>query len=94
MILLDTHVLLWLDQGRAELGAAARRAADAALCEDDLAVSAISEQMVPENLIPDPAYAATAAELHDQLARLLEQSADDHPLKPAFGARGCHLIDA
>ena len=36
------HVLLWLDQGRAELGASSRRATDEALRRGDLAVSAIS----------------------------------------------------
>lgn len=46
------------------------------------------------NLVADPAHAGTAAELHERLADLLERSADDYPLKPAFGARGCNLIDA
>ena len=42
MILLDTHVLLWLDAGDPQLGAAARKAIDRALANDQLAVSAIS----------------------------------------------------
>lgn len=42
MILLDTHALLWLDDGRAELGLASRRAADEALRQGRLAISAIS----------------------------------------------------
>ncbi len=42
MILLDTHVLLWLDSGDPRLGAATRRAIDRALVEDELTVSAIS----------------------------------------------------
>lgn len=42
VILLDTHVLLWLDLGRAELGSASRRRADEALRVGDLLVSAIS----------------------------------------------------
>ena len=42
MILLDTHALLWLAQGRPELGKEARRLSDEALEEDRLAVSAIS----------------------------------------------------
>lgn len=45
-----------------------------------------------KNLVADPAHGATAAELHEQLASLLELSADDYPLKPAFHARGCNLI--
>jgi PIN domain nuclease of toxin-antitoxin system len=42
VILLDTHVLIWLAEGRAELGAEARRRADAALAGGKLAVSAIT----------------------------------------------------
>ncbi len=42
MILLDTHVLLWLDSADARLGTAARRAIDEAHRAGELAVSAIS----------------------------------------------------
>ncbi len=42
MILLDTHALIWLAEGLADLGPEARHAADDALAEDTLAVSAIS----------------------------------------------------
>lgn len=42
MILLDTHVLVWLDQGAGELGVSAREQADRALQNDALVVSAIS----------------------------------------------------
>ena len=42
MILLDTHALVWLVEGLPQIGAVARAAADAALSEDSLAVSAIS----------------------------------------------------
>ncbi|MCY4426225.1 MAG: type II toxin-antitoxin system VapC family toxin [Halieaceae bacterium] len=42
MILLDTHVLIWLDQDSSDLGANCRAAADSALADDALAVSAIS----------------------------------------------------
>lgn len=42
MILLDTHVLIWLDQDNPKLGPKCRTAIDEALAEDDLAVSAIS----------------------------------------------------
>ncbi len=42
MILLDTHVLVWLDQDNPKLGPKCRKAIDEALAEDDLAVSAIS----------------------------------------------------
>ena len=42
MILLDTHVLVWLDQDNPKLGPRCRTAIDEALAEDDLAVSAIS----------------------------------------------------
>lgn len=42
MILLDTHTLIWLDQGNGKLGERARAQIDAALQENELAVSAIS----------------------------------------------------
>ena len=42
MILLDTHVLVWLDQDNPKLGPKCRTAIDEALADDDLAVSAIS----------------------------------------------------
>ena len=42
MILLDTHVLLWLDAGATELGRLARRRMDEALGGGELTVSAIS----------------------------------------------------
>ena len=42
LILLDTHVLVWLDIGDRQLGRLARRTIDSALQKDDLAVSAIS----------------------------------------------------
>jgi PIN domain nuclease of toxin-antitoxin system len=41
-VLLDTHVLLWLDQDVPDLGSIARRQADHALRHGHLAVSAIS----------------------------------------------------
>ena len=42
MLVLDTHVLVWLDEGSARLGSGARRAIDAAWRRGELAASAIS----------------------------------------------------
>ncbi len=42
MILLDTHALIWLNLGLPQLGPRARQAADEALLEGRLAVSAVS----------------------------------------------------
>ena len=42
MIVLDTHVLVWLDQGLPDLGPDCRASADRALADDALTVSAIS----------------------------------------------------
>ncbi len=42
MILVDTHVLVWLDQDNPRLGPRCRRAIDQGLTDDALAVSAIS----------------------------------------------------
>ena len=42
MILLDTHVLVWLDSGSPKLGAKSRRHLDRALDNDALSVAAIS----------------------------------------------------
>lgn len=42
VILLDTHTLIWLDQGSKKLGKKAREKIDAAFDEDALSVSAIT----------------------------------------------------
>ena len=42
LILLDTHVLIWLDQDSSSLGATARKVANDGLRQEQLAVSAIS----------------------------------------------------
>jgi len=42
MILLDTHILIWLDQGNTSLGSQTREAIDRALQNNLLAVSAIT----------------------------------------------------
>ena len=42
MILLDTHALLWQEEGNPKLGPEARRVIERAFEEDDAAVSAIS----------------------------------------------------
>ncbi len=42
MILLDTHALLWLNEGSPRHGSRARKSADEALLEGRLAVSAVS----------------------------------------------------
>ena len=42
MIVLDTHVLVWLDQGLPDLGPDCRASADRALADDALTVSAIT----------------------------------------------------
>ena len=42
MILLDTHVLIWLDEGNNKLGQKSRASVDQALQEGELAVAAIS----------------------------------------------------
>lgn len=42
MILIDTHVLIWLDEGNSNLGEKARTLIDNALQERELAISAIS----------------------------------------------------
>ncbi len=42
MIILDTHALIWLDQGLSELGENARQQANEALREEALAIATIS----------------------------------------------------
>ncbi len=42
MILLDTHALIWLTEGRPELGDRTRHLADEALAHDALGISAIT----------------------------------------------------
>jgi len=42
MLLLDTHVLVWLDEGNPRLGREATQAMDSALASGELGVAAIS----------------------------------------------------
>ena len=42
MILLDTHVLVWLDEGNSRLGSQSRKLIDEALGQERLAIAAIS----------------------------------------------------
>jgi PIN domain nuclease of toxin-antitoxin system len=42
MILLDTHILVWVDQGNEKLDNTVRKQLDTALADDSLAISAIS----------------------------------------------------
>jgi len=42
VIVLDTHVLVWLTQGSPEMGAAAQEAANQALAREQLAISGIT----------------------------------------------------
>ena len=42
LIILDTHVLIWLDEGNNRLGKITKNEIDAALAKNELAVSAIS----------------------------------------------------
>ena len=39
MILLDTHVLLWLTEGHSRIGEKAREIADQALADEELVIS-------------------------------------------------------
>ena len=42
MILLDTHALIWLDQGAEQLGRRARAAIEAAHRQEEVAIATIS----------------------------------------------------
>lgn len=62
MILLDTHVLVWLVAGLPALGKQAKKVADQALVKDELSVSAISFWEI--------------ASLHQRRRLILEQPID------------------
>ena len=62
MILLDTHVLVWLVEGLPVLGKQAKKFADQAFVKDELAVSAMSFWEI--------------ALLHQRRRLILEQSID------------------
>ena len=42
MILLDTHILVWLDQGSSLLGRKARRVIESAFQQDDVAIASVT----------------------------------------------------
>ncbi|ETX02806.1 MAG: twitching motility protein PilT [Candidatus Entotheonella gemina] len=91
MILLDTHVLVWLTQGLDMLGPQARQLADDALGEDELAVSAITfwevEMLIQRGRI-DLMQSTTAWR-----QTLLDQGLLEMPIAGDMGIRAAALPD-
>lgn len=91
LILLDTHVLVWLDQGSTDLGPEARQAIQAAFEADDLCVSAISFWEI----------AMLVAKGRIEIERsvvawrraLLESGLEEHPVDGEIGARAAAMDD-
>ena len=91
MIVLDTHVLVWLDQGLPELGQQCRGLTDRALADDALTVSAITFWEVAMLV----ARKRLALELTvDQWRRdLLAAGLREIPVDGRIGIRAASLID-
>ncbi len=91
MILLDTHVLVWLTKGLDMLGAQARQLADEALGKNELAVSAITfwevEMLIQRGRI-DLMQSTTAWR-----QTLLDQGLMEMPIAGDLGIRASALSD-
>ena len=92
MILLDTHVLIWLDQDNPKLGPKCRTAIDEALAADDLAVSAISFWEVA--MLVAKQRLAIAMALHQWRRDLIAAGIRELPLDGRVGlvAAGLELL--
>lgn len=91
MILLDTHVLVWLDQDDPKLGAKCRAAADDALADDALAVSAISFWEVA--MLVDKGRLALDVELVAWRRDLLAGGLRELPVDGQIGIQAASLVN-
>ena len=78
MILLDTHVALWLTLGSSSLGKRSRRIAQQALAENELAISAVSfwevAMLISKGRLRPPETA------HEMRRRILSEGALELPV--------------
>lgn len=91
MILLDTHVLFWLDQDMPRFGGSCRRALDEALANDGLAVSAISFWEIA--MLVEKRRLALDVPLDSWRQNLLAAGLREFPLDGSIGIRAATLED-
>ena len=91
MILLDTHVLVWQEQGDRRLGRQARQAVARALAQGQAAVSAISFWEVGMRM--QKGQIALRFELDAWRRDLLEQGVNEIPVNGLIAARAGLLPD-
>lgn len=91
MILLDTHVLVWLDEGSGRLGKKALQQIDKALAHDELAVSSVSFWEVAMLVVKG------RIELHCEVGvwrkELLDKGVREIPLHGGIAIRAGELRD-
>ena len=90
-MVLDTHVLVWLDRDMPELGSVCRAAADAALAADALAVSAITFWEV--GMLVGKGRLALDATLADWRRDLLAAGLRELPFDGRVALRAAGLAD-
>lgn len=89
MLLLDTHVLIWLDEGNPRLGNAALRAIDEALTAGELGVATISFWEVA--MLIDKKRLRLQAAPADWRSELLQAGLQEIPLRGATAIRAGQL---
>ncbi len=91
LILLDTHVLVWLDAGDTRLGKSARQILDNAFRQDELAVSAISYWEVA--MLERKGRLRLRQEPESWRGDLLENGLLEVPVDGEIGVRAARLQD-
>lgn len=91
LILLDTHVLVWMDQGDAAIGRRARQRIQRAYEDGELAVSAISFWEVA--MLVEKGRIAMERSVLAWRRDLLEAGLVEHPIDGAVGVHAASLED-
>lgn len=91
MILLDTHVLIWLDAGSQQIGRQTRARMDAALVRGELAVSAITFWEIA--MLLEKGRLEMAMDIDSWRRELLESGLIEIPLDGSIGIRAARLQD-
>lgn len=91
MILLDTHALLWLTEGRPELGDRARHLTDEALAHDDLGISAITFWEIA--LLHQRGRIQLMQPVEAWRQRLIDQGVREWPVTGEVGIAATALLD-
>ena len=80
MILLDTHILIWLDQGSERLGVKARRILEKALQADELGIAAITFWEIA--MLMDEGRVLFQGDLNEWRVELLNSGFNEQVLDP------------